>query len=164
MSALHEPRSGFEVRLICQRVRGECRLHLRQVSEPRERIRLNGDVGIDVGIDVGNLNNLSPLSDRPTMSIAAQAKTAANLFEEWREKSANNPTNLEHVENQLFRFNLWTSNNYVLESSRASMDWRLRNAPLLQSTMDDLLDDLIMSLAGNIIFLQVCVTVDFMCS
>lgn len=160
MSALHKPRSGFEVRLICQRVRGECRLHLRQVSEPRERIRLNGDVGIDVA----NLNNLSPLSDTPTMSIAAQAKTAANLFEEWRKKSANNPTDLEHVENQLFRFNLWTSNNHVLESPHASMDWRLRKAPLLQSTMNDLLDDLIMSLAGNIIFLQVCVTVHFMCS
>ncbi|CAI7673710.1 unnamed protein product [Penicillium pancosmium] len=80
------------------------------------------------------------------MSIAAQAKRAADLFEEWREKSALSPTGLEHAENQLFRFNLWTSNNYVLESPRASMDWRLRNAPLLQSAMGDLLDDLIMGL------------------
>lgn len=83
------------------------------------------------------------------MSIAAQAKKVAYLFEEWREKSAHNPTELDHAENQQFRFNLWMSNNYVVDSPRASMDWRLRNAPLLQSTMGDLLDDLIMSLGGK---------------
>ncbi|CAI7654372.1 unnamed protein product [Penicillium manginii] len=83
-----------------------------------------------------------------TMSIAKKAKKAADLFDQWREKSTLSSTELEYAENQLFRFNLWTSNNYVFESPRASIDWRLRNAPLLQSAMDDLLDDLIMSLIG----------------
>jgi hypothetical protein len=116
-----------------------------------EHIRLNNYVGVDAA----NLNHLSPSSDTPGMSIAAQAKRAADLFEEWREKSTLNPTGLEQAENQLFRFNLWTSNNYVLENPRASMDWRLRNAPLLRSAMGDLLDDLIMGLIGN--FISPCV-------
>ncbi|KAJ0421436.1 hypothetical protein BJY00DRAFT_108879 [Aspergillus carlsbadensis] len=45
-------------------------------------------------------------------------------------------------ENQIFRFNLWSANNFVFAPIRASMDWRLRNAPLLESSMCELLDDL----------------------
>ncbi|KAL4884462.1 hypothetical protein BJY04DRAFT_8981 [Aspergillus karnatakaensis] len=45
-------------------------------------------------------------------------------------------------ENQMFRFNLWCENNFVFASRRASMDWRLRNAPLLESSVCELLDDL----------------------
>ncbi|KAJ5741665.1 hypothetical protein N7533_011074 [Penicillium manginii] len=83
------------------------------------------------------------------MSIATKAKKAADLFEQWRERSLLLSTELEYAENQLFRFNLWTSNNYIFESPRASMDWRLRNAPLLQSAMNDLLEDLILNLIGQ---------------
>ncbi|KAL2785822.1 hypothetical protein BJX66DRAFT_342728 [Aspergillus keveii] len=45
-------------------------------------------------------------------------------------------------ENQIFRFNLWSANNFVFAPIRASMDWRLRNAPLLESSMCELLEDL----------------------
>ncbi|KAJ6016171.1 hypothetical protein N7540_010762 [Penicillium herquei] len=82
------------------------------------------------------------------MSIAARAREAANKFEEWKDSVSESDLQVEYIENQMFRFNLWTFNNYVFESPRASMDWRLRNAPLLLSTMEDLLEDLKTSLLG----------------
>ncbi|KAJ5707613.1 hypothetical protein N7488_007414 [Penicillium malachiteum] len=81
------------------------------------------------------------------MYIAARAREAANTFEEWKDSaSGSSGLEVEEIENQMFRFNLWIFNNYVFESPRASMDWRLRNAPLLLSTMEDLLEDLNTSL------------------
>ena len=42
----------------------------------------------------------------------------------------------------------WTSNNCVFHPLRASMDWRLRSSPLLESTVLDLLNDLKNDLTG----------------
>lgn len=86
------------------------------------------------------------VSHLAAMSIATQARELDGLFESWRTQFPAGSPEIEQAENQVFRFNLWTSNNFVLESPRASMDWRLRNAPLLQSTLEDLLSDLKSSL------------------
>lgn len=80
------------------------------------------------------------------MSIATQARELDGLLESWRTQFPAGSPEIEQADNQVFRFNLWTSNNFVFESPRASMDWRLRNAPLLQSTLEDLLNDLKSSL------------------
>ncbi|CRG86143.1 Importin beta-like protein KAP120 [Talaromyces islandicus] len=76
------------------------------------------------------------------MSIATRAKECELLFQEWLEKLPGVSPPAQDVENSLFRFNLWTSNNFVYAARRASMDWRLRNAPTLHSVMLELLDDL----------------------
>lgn len=49
---------------------------------------------------------------------------------------------IQEMENQVFRFNLWIANECILAPSRASMDWRLRTAPQLQLTINELLYDL----------------------
>ncbi|GLB14826.1 hypothetical protein AtubIFM61612_004628 [Aspergillus tubingensis] len=73
------------------------------------------------------------------MAVASRAAECAQLFD--RLASALDGTEPD-IENEIFRFNLWAANNFILAPGRASMDWRLRNAPLLQSTMVELLDDL----------------------
>ena len=73
------------------------------------------------------------------MAIAARAAECSRLFDEWLKSSA---FITPDVENQIFRFNLWVTNNFIFAPTRASMDWRLRSAPLLESAMVDLLDDL----------------------
>jgi hypothetical protein len=73
------------------------------------------------------------------MAIATKAAECSRLFDEWSKSPA---FLTPDVENQIFRFNLWITNNFVFAPTRGSMDWRLRNAPLLESAMVDLLDDL----------------------
>ncbi|KAJ5915595.1 hypothetical protein N7466_011528 [Penicillium verhagenii] len=83
------------------------------------------------------------------MAIADRATEVVVLLEKWRTSFSPASSSIDEAENQLFRFNLWASNNSIFESRRASMDWRLRNAPLIQSAMEDLLDDLKISLSGK---------------
>jgi hypothetical protein len=73
-------------------------------------------------------------------SIADGAEECSQLFDKWLKSSAGDE--LQDAENQIFRFNLWAANNFIFAPTRGSMDWRLRNAPLLESAMVDLLDDL----------------------
>lgn len=80
------------------------------------------------------------------MAIATKAKECERLFQERLEKLPALSPPAQDIENSLFRFNLWTSNNFVFAAQRASMDWRLRNAPTLHSVMLELLDDLKSSL------------------
>lgn len=82
------------------------------------------------------------------MSIADRAREVEVGFELWRNSLEPGSPAVEEAENQLFRFNLWTSNNFIFERTRTSMDWRLRNASVLHSAMGDLLDDLKANLAG----------------
>ncbi|KAH8692087.1 hypothetical protein BGW36DRAFT_386928 [Talaromyces proteolyticus] len=77
------------------------------------------------------------------MAIATGAAQCDRLFEKWMKAIADHETALmQGAENQVFRFNLWTANNFIYAPTRASMDWRLRNAPFLESVLIDLLDDL----------------------
>lgn len=82
------------------------------------------------------------------MSIADRAREAEGAFESWRTSFEPGSPQVEEAENQLFRFNLWTSNNFIFGAERASMDWRLRNAAVLHSAMEDLLNDLKDNLIG----------------
>lgn len=82
------------------------------------------------------------------MSIADRAREVEVAFELWRNALGPGSPDVEEAENQLFRFNLWTSNNFIFERTRTSMDWRLRNASILHSAMADLLDDLKANLTG----------------
>ncbi|KAL2855689.1 hypothetical protein BJX68DRAFT_264043 [Aspergillus pseudodeflectus] len=79
------------------------------------------------------------------MAIAQRAAQCALGLEGMLQLTATEDARLEW-ENQIFRFNLWSANNFVFAPTRASMDWRLRNAPLLESSMCELLDDLQSSL------------------
>jgi hypothetical protein len=79
------------------------------------------------------------------MAIAQRAAQCALGLEGILQLTATEDARLEW-ENQIFRFNLWSANNFVFAPTRASMDWRLRNAPLLESSMCELLDDLQSSL------------------
>lgn len=92
----------------------------------------------------------------PTMPIADRAREIASLLEKWRASFDPSSPDVEEAGNQLFRFNLWISNNFVFESPRASIDWRLRHASVLQSTMEDLLDDLRNSLTGDTLDSNIC--------
>jgi hypothetical protein len=76
------------------------------------------------------------------MAIAARAAECSQLFDKWLKASAGDEFLTQNAENQIIRFNLWAANNFVFAPTRGSMDWRLRNAPLLESAMVDLLDDL----------------------
>jgi hypothetical protein len=76
------------------------------------------------------------------MAIASRAAECAQLFDRYASTLAEDEPLIQDMENQIFRFNLWVTSNFILAPSRASMDWRLRNAPLQQSTMVELLDDL----------------------
>ncbi|KAL3447674.1 hypothetical protein BJX65DRAFT_307737 [Aspergillus insuetus] len=79
------------------------------------------------------------------MAIAQKAAQCA-LCLEGISQAAPTEDARQEWENQIFRFNLWSANNFVFAPTRASMDWRLRNAPLLESSMCELLDDLQSSL------------------
>lgn len=76
------------------------------------------------------------------MAIASRAAECAQLFDKYARTLDGDELLKQDMENEIFRFNLWAANNFILTPGRASMDWRLRNAPLLQSTMAELLDDL----------------------
>lgn len=76
------------------------------------------------------------------MAISEKAAECAQLFDEWLKSSASDELLVQDAENQIFRFNLWAANNFIFAPVRASMDWRLRNTPLLESAMTDLLDNL----------------------
>jgi hypothetical protein len=76
------------------------------------------------------------------MAIAIRAAECSLLFDEWLKSSAGDDFLTQDTENQIFRFNLWTANNFIFAPTRGSMDWRLRNAPFLESAMVELLDDL----------------------
>lgn len=86
------------------------------------------------------------------MSIADRVSEAVSLLEGWKGSFYPGCPQAAEAENQMFRFNLWTSNNVIFTSPRASMDWILRNNPILLSTMEDLLDDLKTNLTGVILF------------
>ncbi|KAL4898869.1 hypothetical protein BDW74DRAFT_184293 [Aspergillus multicolor] len=75
------------------------------------------------------------------MAIAAKTVECARVLDGILQ-AANGDELAQEWENQVFRFNLWVSNNLIFASAKASMDWRLRNAPLLESSMVELLDDL----------------------
>jgi hypothetical protein len=76
------------------------------------------------------------------MAIAARAAECSRLFHEWLKSSTDDEFLTQDTENQIFRFNLWAANNFIFAPTRGSMDWRLRNAPLLESAMVELLDNL----------------------
>jgi hypothetical protein len=72
------------------------------------------------------------------MAIAAKAAECARHLEK-AAQAATSEEARQDWENQIFRFNLWSG-------KRTSMDWRLRNAAVLESSMCELLDDLQSSL------------------
>ncbi|KAF9890253.1 hypothetical protein FE257_006165 [Aspergillus nanangensis] len=76
------------------------------------------------------------------MAIAARAAECARHFDQQSKAPVSNELLQQEWENQVFRFNLWCSNNFIFAPTRASMDWRLRDAPLLESGMVELLEDL----------------------
>jgi hypothetical protein len=79
------------------------------------------------------------------MAIAAKAAECARHLE-MVAQAATSEEARQDWENQIFRFNLWSGNNFVFAPTRVSMDWRLRNAAVLESSMCELLDDLQSSL------------------
>jgi hypothetical protein len=79
------------------------------------------------------------------MAIAAKAAECARHLEKVTQAATSEEAR-QDWENQIFRFNLWSGNNFVFAPTRASMDWRLRNAAVLESSMCELLDDLQSSL------------------
>ncbi|KAL2818529.1 hypothetical protein BDW59DRAFT_152021 [Aspergillus cavernicola] len=91
------------------------------------------------------------------MTIAMRAAECAQLFE-GMSQAATSDMLRQDWENQIFRFNLWSANNFIFAPTRASMDWRLRNAPLLESTMVELLDDLRSSLIKSDATMKAMVT------
>ncbi|KAL5341980.1 hypothetical protein BJX70DRAFT_357494 [Aspergillus crustosus] len=82
-----------------------------------------------------------PWEARPVMTIAARAVECARHLEEVAQSATAGDVKQEW-ENQIFRFNLWCENNFVFAPTRASMDWRLRNAVALEASVCELLDDL----------------------
>ncbi|KAL4983893.1 hypothetical protein BDW68DRAFT_25946 [Aspergillus falconensis] len=75
------------------------------------------------------------------MAVVEKAARCARLLEQICQTESSDVLRQEW-ENQIFRFNLWSSNNFVFAPTRASMDWRLRNAPTVESAICELLDDL----------------------
>ncbi|KAL4948631.1 hypothetical protein BDW69DRAFT_189090 [Aspergillus filifer] len=76
------------------------------------------------------------------MAIASRSGECAQLFDQWLSSRFEDEMLRQDIENQVFRFNLWASNHAIFAPNKASMDWRLRSAPLLESTMVEMLDDL----------------------
>ncbi|GES60153.1 phosphatases II [Aspergillus terreus] len=75
------------------------------------------------------------------MAIAASAKNCARHFESLLQLPASHDLK-QDWESVAFRFNIWCENDSVQSPTKASMDWRLRDAPLLQSAVVEALDDL----------------------
>ncbi|KAL5364474.1 hypothetical protein BJX96DRAFT_133061 [Aspergillus floccosus] len=75
------------------------------------------------------------------MSIDASAAECTLLFESIRQVPGGDDVKQE-CESLIFRFNIWCENDFIIAPTRVSMDWRLRDAPLLESAMVELLDDL----------------------
>ncbi|KAL4779146.1 hypothetical protein BJX76DRAFT_99189 [Aspergillus varians] len=75
------------------------------------------------------------------MAIAAKAAECAQHLERVAQATTSEEARQEW-ENQIFRFNLWSQNNFVFAPTRASMDWRLRNAAVLESSLCEILDEL----------------------
>lgn len=75
------------------------------------------------------------------MAIAASATKCARLFESLLQLPPSDDLK-QNWESVVFRFNIWCENNYILHPRRASMDWRLRDAPLIESAMVEVLDEL----------------------
>ena len=79
---------------------------------------------------------------RPPEGISKSAEEFLGLLEKW--KQLNNPAAQDSQEEpaadkMVFYFRLWAANNFVFTNDAMSMDWRLRNAPLLVSVMTHLL-------------------------
>ncbi|KAL3477431.1 hypothetical protein BJX99DRAFT_257460 [Aspergillus californicus] len=79
------------------------------------------------------------------MGVAIKAAECSRRLEGILQAAASDDSR-QDWENHIFRFNLWSENNFVFAPTRASMDWRLRNAALLESSVCELLDDLQSSL------------------
>jgi hypothetical protein len=57
---------------------------------------------------------------------------------------------LVKLENDLFRFTLWTNHFSALSRRKDSLDWRLRKSEVTFSVVLDLLDDLAHALSGTL--------------
>lgn len=76
---------------------------------------------------------------KPENTIASQARVCEKLFDKLRE---NWKSNVEGclLEEQRARFNLWASNLGVFQTSKVSLDFRLREAPILADAILQLLE------------------------
>lgn len=69
--------------------------------------------------------------------------------QEDRYRAVTDTAKLVKLEDDLFRFTLWTNHFSALSRRRDSLDWRLRKSEVTFSVVLDLLDDLAHALSGT---------------
>jgi len=78
--------------------------------------------------------------------ISGRAEECLGLLETWQRDDL---LNIHRAKNAASLFRLWAANNFVFTGDRMSLDWRLRNAAVIASVINGLLDSLKRSLSSK---------------
>ena len=89
--------------------------------------------------------SLGTMEPNVPSDISTRAEECLRLFERWH--ISDDPRPPPEAKNSAALFRLWATNNFVFTQNYMSLDWRLRNAGVIATVIQDLLDSLKTSLS-----------------